>query len=227
MTATSERRTHDEHPPMSAGLRPAALVPPRGRRRPALVVAGMAMVALGALAVAWLVGSAGHRTDVVVMARDVPYGAALTADDLSTTAVSVDPVVAVVPANEASGLVGMVATTNLTRGSLLTQADLATGGLLGSDQVLVPLPLSVDRIPARGLSAGDRLLVVDAPPQGADPIEGAPATFEVRVAYVGSPDVNGTVVVDAIASAKDGPRLATRAATGRFAIVVEPAQVSP
>jgi hypothetical protein len=78
-------------------------------------------------------------------------------------------------------------------------------------------------MPAGGLSAGDRLLVVDAPPVGADPLPGAPSTFEATVVRVGPSDVNGTVVVDVVAAAGDGPTLATRAATGRFAIVVLPA----
>ena len=65
------------------------------------------------------------------------------------------------------------------------------------------------------LEAGDRLLVVDAPPVGADPLPGAPSSFGATVVRVGPPDVNGTVVVDVAASAGEGPALATRAATGR------------
>jgi hypothetical protein len=185
------------------------------------------MVALGALAVMWLVTSSGHRSQVVVMAHDVAYGATITADDLQTAAVSVGPAVAVVPASRKSTLIGQVVTTNLVRGSLLAAQDVTSTGVVRAGQVLVPLPLTSDKMPAGGLSAGDSLLVVDAPPSGADPVKESPKTFAATVVRLGSPDVNGTVVVDVVASASDGPQLATRAATGRFAIVVEPTGVAP
>jgi hypothetical protein len=186
-------------------------------------VAGLAMVALGALAAIWLVSASGHRTQVVMLAHDVPYGAILTSRDLTTTAVSVDPSVAVVPAADAARLVGQTATADLRTGQLLTRSEVAAGGVLTAGEVLVPLPVPAGRMPAGGLTAGTRLQVVDAPPAGADPPAGAPASFQARVVRVGAPDVNGTVVVDVVASAEDGAALATRAATGRFAIVVEPA----
>lgn len=222
MTTTSERKGLDGRS-VTAELRPAAVIPPRGRRRPALVVAGLAMVALGALTAIWLVSASGHRVEVVMLARNVAYGDVLTADDLTTTAVAVDPAVLVVPADAAHEFVGETATANLTAGSLINRGEVTAAGVLGSGEVLVPLPLPADRMPAGGLSAGDRLLVVDAPPVGADPPPGAPSSFAARVVRVGRPDVNGTAVVDVVASAGDGPALTTRAATGRFAIIVLPA----
>lgn len=222
MTTTSERKGLDGAVPSTA-LRPALLVGPRARRRPGLLVAGAAMVALGALAVIWLVSASGHRVDVVLVARDVPYGQAITAGDLTTTPVSVDASVAVIPANQASKFIGSVTTSNLAAGSLLTRSEVSSSGVLQPGEVLVPLPLPGDRVPAAGLEAGQRLEVVDAPPSGADPPVAAPRTITGTVLRVGKPDVNGTVVVDLVAATTDGPGLATRAATGRFAIVVLPA----
>lgn len=222
MTTTGERNRLDGQS-ATVELRAAVVVPPQGRRRPALLVVGLAMVALGALAAIWLVSSSGHRVEVVMLAHNVAYGSVLRADDLTTTPVAVDPAVAVVPADEAATIVGQTATAYLTAGSLLSRGDVTPAGVLGPDEVLVPLPLPAGRMPADGLSAGQRLLVVDAPPVGADPPPGAPASIGATVVRVGSADVNGTVVVDVAASSGDGPTLATRAATGRFAIVVLPA----
>lgn len=222
MTTTGERRGLDGRTAVD-GLRPVGVVGPRGRRRPGLMVAGVAMVVLGALAAIWLVSASGHRVPVVMVARDVAYGTVVTREDLTTTSVAVDPSVAVVPAGQASSLVGQRATVALRAGALVTRADVTSAGVVGADQVLVPLPLAAGRVPASGLSAGDRLLVVDAPAAGADPAPGAPRSFAAQVVRVGPADVNGTVVVDVVASAGDGPALATRAATGRFVIVVLPA----
>lgn len=222
MTTTSERKRRDGAAEVGA-LRPAVLVAPRARRRPGLLVAGVAMVALGALAVVWLVSASGHRVDVVLVARDVPYGQTIRSGDLTTTPVSVDSSVAVVPASQIGKLVGTVATSNLAAGSLLTLSEVSSTGVLKAGEVLVPLPLAGDRVPAGGLEAGQRLEVVDAPPSGADPPPASPRTVTGTVMRVGKPDVNATVVVDLVAATTDGPVLATRAATGRFAIVVLPA----
>ncbi|MDT0164496.1 SAF domain-containing protein [Actinotalea sp. AC32] len=220
MATSTDTRREAAAPAPTGPQRLAPVVPPRGRRRPGLITAGVALSALGALVAVWLVSSAGDRTDVVVLARDVPYGAVITADDLTTTAVAVDPSVATVGATAGSTLIGQLATANLPAGSLLAPSDVAPTGPPGPGEVLVPLPATADRLPASGLRAGDRLLVVDTPTQAADPPTENPETFEVVVARVGSPDLNGVSVVDVVASAADGPAIAARAATGRFALVL-------
>src|SRR5665647_3389080 len=47
--------------------------------------------------------TAGDSTGVIVVARDVPYGTAVTADDLTVAQVSVDPVVRTIPADDGHG----------------------------------------------------------------------------------------------------------------------------
>ena len=207
---------------MARALRAPLLIAPKGRRRPGLIVVGIALAMVGALVAVWLVASAGERTSVVVVARDVPYGATLTAQDLTIADVSLAPSVASIAADNAPSLVGRVAAVGLVAGSVLAPGQVTSASPPGHNEVVVPLSLSPSRIPAERLLAGDRLLVVDTPPQQADPPSAKPATFEVTVARVGAPDLNGAVVIDVVAAAGDGPALAARAATGRFALVVQP-----
>ena len=75
----------------------APLRPPRPRRRPGLLALGVALVAVGALAAAWLVSTSSSRVAVLVAARDVPYGAVLTDADLSSVEVAGTSGVAVIP----------------------------------------------------------------------------------------------------------------------------------
>lgn len=220
MATSTDTRRDAAGPAPTGPQRLAPVVPPRGRRRPGLITAGVALSALGALVAVWLVSSAGDRTDVVMLARDVAYGTTLTADDLTTTAVAVDASVATVAAEGASSLVGQVATADLAAGTLLAPSDVAPAGPPGPGEALVPLPATAERLPATGLRPGDRLLVVDTPTQAADPPTERPETFEVVVARVGAPDLNGVSVIDVVAAADDGPALAARAATGRFALVL-------
>ena len=91
----------------------APLRAPRPRRRPGLLALGVALVAVGALAAAWLVSTSSARVAVLVAARDVPYGTVLTDADLSTVEVAGTGGVAVIPAGERDRVVGRVAATPL------------------------------------------------------------------------------------------------------------------
>ncbi|MGW6130781.1 SAF domain-containing protein [Cellulomonas sp. NPDC055163] len=186
-------------------------------------MAGIVLALVGALGAAWLVASASDRTAVVVLARDVPYGATLTEQDLTVADVALDPTIESIPADQLEGLVGEVAGATLVTGSVLAPAQVQPVGPPLPGEVLVPLPLEPARMPAGGLTAGDRVLVVDTPAAQAEPPNGTPVTLEASVARVGAPDLNGVVVVDLVAATEDGPALAARAATGRFALVILPA----
>src|SRR5450759_1649299 len=148
MTTTSRTATTAQSNHVNPALRAPIVVAPRGRRRPGLITAGVALAMLGALLGVRLVATAGDRTGVVVLARDVPYGSVLTAEDLRVTQVSVDPTVATVPAERAPSVVGMTAAADLVAGSLLARAQVAAAGPPGRGQVVVPLPLDAKKLPA-------------------------------------------------------------------------------
>ena len=120
---------------MARALRAPLLIAPKGRRRPGLIVVGIALAMVGALVAVWLVASAGERTSVVVVARDVPYGATLTAQDLTTADVSLASSVASIAADDASSLVGRVAAVGLVAGSVLAPGQVTTASPPGHDEV--------------------------------------------------------------------------------------------
>jgi hypothetical protein len=195
---------------------------PRGKRRPVIVALALALAIAGALGASWLVGAAGDRITVVALARDVPYGTVLTREDLTLTDVAVDAGVRVVPADDVGAIVGQFSASDLVAGSLLASGQV-TGALPpGEGEELIGLSVPANRVPAGGLRARDRLLLVDTPSADADPPTRSPASFEVSVVRVGAPDLNGVSVVDVVAPTGDGPAVAVRAATGRFTLVVQP-----
>jgi hypothetical protein len=217
--AASAPRTHVDSPMPTA----PAVPPPRSRRRPGLYALGTVLVVVGALAAVWLVNSTSNRVPVLVLANDVSYGDTITRADLTTTEVAHDPSVRTVPADQASEVVGNVAATTLLKGSLLSPGQFAVAAPPGAGQVLVPLAMPVSRLPAGGLQPGDKILVVDTPPADADVPVTAPASIPATVVRVGRADLNDVTVMDVTAATGDGPALAVRSATGRFALVVQPA----
>ncbi|WP_448620407.1 SAF domain-containing protein [Geodermatophilus sp. URMC 65] len=203
--------------------RAPALPPPRRRRRPALLALALAMVVLGALGAAYLATSLGQTSPVIAVAREVPWGQTVTAADLVEARVSVDPALAPIPYAERDQVIGLVAASTLTPGSLLTREALTEQPLPPAGQQLVGVGVSAVQLPTTPLRPGDDVLLVPVAGSGgsgAPAAVGTPRTVPATVVRSGSPGTDGLRVVDVLVDAADGPDVAARAAAGLIAIVV-------
>ena len=198
---------------------------PRQRRRRMLVLAVLLVIA-GALTSGYLYTGMSDRVEVLMAARDVPIGTQLSAADMTTTRVAIDAGVAVIPGRQLSSVTGRLAAVDLRRGTLLAPSQLTTALSPRAGQQIVPVPMKSEQLPARGLVAGDQVLVIATPGQQdqgtADAEKGSPLSQDTAatVDQVSSPDADGTVRVDLIVDAAVGPAIARQSATGRFAIVL-------
>jgi hypothetical protein len=150
--------------------------PPRRRNWPR-VGAGVALaVASGAVFVA-LYASAGSRHPYLAVTRPVAAGQRITASDLATVRLTSAPSLSPIPADEASGVIGRRAAVALVPGTLLTQADLASGPVLGAGQASVGLDLKPGQVPA-GLVPGAVVAVVETAAAGpvSVPVGAAPSS---------------------------------------------------
>src|SRR5687768_11250021 len=203
--------------------RAPVLPPPRRRRRPALLALAVSMVVLGALGAAYLATSLGQTSPVIAVAREVPWGQMLTAADLVEARVSADPALEPIPYGERDEVIGMVAATTLTPGSLLTREALTEQPLPPPGQQLVGVGVSPVQLPTTPLRPGDDVLLIPVAGSGgggAPDAAGTPGTVEATVVRSGSPGTDGLRVVDVLVDAADGPDVAARAAAGLIAIVV-------
>ena len=220
----SLRSDHAQSATGSVAGRPTPPVVPvlRGRRRPALMALGASLTALGVLLGVWLVNSSGDRQSVLAVRQQVAYGSVITADDLTTVQLSTGSGIDAISASRLDEIVGQVATTTLTQGSLLVSSSFMATAPPGEGQVLVALAVPTTRLPAGPLQAGDRVLVVDTPAAGADPPSLPPNTIPATVVRIGETDANGITIVDVTVATNAGPALAARSATGRIALVLQP-----
>ncbi|WP_354643304.1 SAF domain-containing protein [Kitasatospora camelliae] len=210
--------------------RPAPHTPPRTlgarRRRPAVLAMAVALIAAGGLGGAVLYNSSGQRIAVLALARDVPMGQTLTAEDLVVAHIAGDPAIKPLDARDRNGVIGLRATTDLHRGGVVTKADLTATPVVQPGQQLVGVPAKRSQLPATRLQVGLRVLVVSTPDTRADQgtTTRAPETMQAVVAAVGRTDTDGVTVVDVAVGEADAPRLAVWVSSGKFQLVLMPRQ---
>lgn len=222
--------------PGGPGGQPAAAprVVRQRRRRPGLISLSVALITAGGLSGALLFTASGQRTAVLVVARDVPVGAAITEADLAPASLALDPAVKAVPVAKKAGMVGQRAAVELKTGSLLSPGQVTSESLVKAGEQLVGVALKPSQLPASRLAPGQKVLIVSTPDPaqaagGGKPSEavGAPKTLAATVVAVGQPaPATGVVVVDVAVPAADGATLAARVATGAVALILAPQEGS-
>jgi len=193
---------------------PPTVAPPQPRRRNGLLALGVALVALGALAAAWLTQVVAGTVPVVALARSVQAGEVIERADLSVANVNADPALRPVPANALEGLVGQRAAVDLSAGSLLTEQAVGAAVVPAAGRSLVGVALSPAQLPAQTLQAGDRVRIVDTPTAQGEPPTTTPATIGGEVASVVGPDDTGLTVVNVTVDDPQAADLPARFAPG-------------
>jgi hypothetical protein len=181
------------------------------------------------------------HTRVLAVSQDVPVGATITSNDLSVASVTKDPNISPIPASEESQIVGMIAQVGLVKGELLTRAQVGTSSGFTAGQMLVALPLKQGQFPARGVTAGQKLLIVATPgatgstglgtaspgkssPSGGTGTGSPSVGIDGTVAEVGSMNpATQVTVIDVRVSSSDGVSVAQLASTGNLAVILLPA----
>lgn len=199
--------------------------PVKKQRRYAAAALSTVLAVAAALGAAAAVSSVGDRTKVLAIANDVPAGQPLTDADVIVAEVSADAALTPMPATDRASVVGKRPAVDLRKGSLLVAAQLQPGTGLGDDKQQVGVQVKRGQAPAAGsLVPGDKVLAVTVPGQGEQPTgkdgaEAPPTSVKAVVVSVSRPDASGAVVVNLAVASSDGPLLATRASSGRIALV--------
>ncbi|GAA3346537.1 hypothetical protein GCM10020358_57900 [Amorphoplanes nipponensis] len=187
------------------------------------VALGGLLVIVCVLAYAYGAVALGDRVQVLAVARAVTAGQAFTAADLRPVSAAQDPTVQLIPADQATQVVGRTAVVPLLPGTLLTPALLGDAAFPPAGKVTASVAVKPGQYP-QGLAAGARVSVyVTANPAGAAPApattsapaSSTPARMQAVVLAVDlAGDGQGAVVITLLLDADDGGRLAAAAAGG-------------
>lgn len=238
MAKTLTRNGGPEAPPAlptAPAAAPTALAIPapsplRRRRRPGVIALAVGITAVGGLVSAALYIQTGHRVAVLAVAVPLTAGQQITASDLVTADVSLDPSVASVPASQESSIVGKRAAMQIAAGALLSPADVTSRPLEPAGTSVVGIQLKPGQLPASRLAVGESVELVYTPNPNQASVSTGPATttqlpttVQATVVDVGAAgESSGDVTVDVAVPATQAPGLAAQASTGDIALVASP-----
>ena len=222
--ATETRRQQRKNPtdgePTSAPGEQFA-PPPKLRRRPVLIAASVAAICLGALASMWAYQSTSDAHSVLAVRQTIERGDVITADDLMTVNISVDPALKPLSADQANSVVGKHAALDMSAGGVVTQDQITEQALPAKGSSVVGIALTPGMLPANQIRVGDKVRVVVTPGQQGEMPTTQPDSIQAVVVGVAKDETTGNAIVNVQVPTNDGPMLAARAATGKVAIVLD------
>jgi hypothetical protein len=138
---------------------------PTRERRPALAALAVLLIVGGALLSALIVLRSGHRSDYLVMTKDVSAGQQITEDDFGTASLAGSGLAAI-PALNRPNFVGSYAATRLFQGQLPTGKMFSPKPLAAAGSALVGVVLADGSRPSIPLEVGDVVGLFLVPVQG-------------------------------------------------------------
>lgn len=199
--------------------------PPKLRRRPVFIAAGVAAICLGALLSVWAYTSTTTAESVLAVRETITRGETIEESDLMAVTITLDPALQAMRVDEAGQLIGRQAAMDMPAGAVVVPEQVADEVLPPSGQSIVGISLTAAMIPANQVQVGDQVRVVATPgPQAAtspEAEEAAPPVVEATVVGIYTDANTGGTVVNVLVDDAQAPTVATWSASGRAAVVVD------
>jgi hypothetical protein len=138
----------------------------RSKKSPLMVVIS-ALVVFASIAIfASIYAAAGHQTPVLIVTRTIEQGQPITGGDLGQASASISGGVIAIPVADAPELSGKRAAVTIPSGSLLTAGDVTGSPAIATGDAVVGLALKPGQLPSVGLTAGDRVMIIQTASPG-------------------------------------------------------------
>lgn len=136
-----------------------------GRSRWPELTFGLVIVGVFALIGAWFYSNASTHVEVLALRSPVERGAVIESSDLSVVELSTEDALNTLASDEAALVVGNIALTDLTAGTLVTSDLFASRPAIAIGDGIVGLALAPGQFPTLSLRPGDAVRVVETPRQ--------------------------------------------------------------
>ncbi|HEY7175269.1 MAG TPA: SAF domain-containing protein [Micromonosporaceae bacterium] len=174
-----------------------------------LLVLGAALSALALL-------SATRTSAYVAMAREVPVGYRVSAQDLTTVEFSGGQGLEAIPASQINSVIGKIAGVTLKRGTLVTDSELTKTSVLPPGYAEIGLSFPASRLSSPSLKAGDQITLV---PLGT---AAGTSTYPATVIDVGAPGSDGSIVIHVAVRGEDAQTILQASGNGGFGMFQQP-----
>lgn len=222
MTVTTSAPERPQGPVAGGDPAPGQIAPPpRARRRPALIAASAALVAVGALGSAWAWQASSNTNEVLTVRQTVHRGEVLSAEDLLQVRIGVDPAIQAVPATALESLVGQRAALDIAAGSVITPEQLTDEAIPAQGQSVVGVSLTAGMMPSGQVIVGDKVRVITTETNGATAADGAEQPVSGVVVGVTTDATTGNTLMNVQVPTAMAPAVATAAARGQVALVLD------
>lgn len=210
-TKGRDRRNNRTRLPRPPGTRPNWL----------RVALGAALAVVVALGINTYIGSATQANEVLALSNDVARGEIISDGDLIVVQIpNVEGGLDAIPADGRDSVVGQVAAHDLLAGTTLTGAAFTSQLTPPAGQSVVGVALSQAQMPGQPLVAGDAVRLVEISPTGGTVSIEAPPTYPAEVLAVQVAG-SGITIVDLLVDSDAAADVATRAASGRLALIID------
>lgn len=220
MTTTPTRADRIADPAARSNSGPEITPPPKLRRRPALVAGGVAAICLGALLAVWAWTSTTNTEEVLAARATIHQGQIITAEDVQRVRINGDPALNPLPASAYDSVIGQRAALDIASGGLLTEEATADEAVPPPGKSIVGISVTAAQSPALPLRGGDKVRVVVTPGDGGT-ASASPQFSVAEVVDTRIDDATGNTVVDVLVPYAEASVLASRAATGNVALVLD------
>ena len=172
--------------------------------------------------------SSSDRSPVLVVARPVAAGTALTDADLTVAEVSADPALDPIPLSARDSVLGRTAAVDLTPGTLLVDAAMGQARVLDAGEAIVGIEVTAASAPTGTMAVGDRVQLVETAAPGSTgtaAASGRAVLADGRITDLGGTSTtssSGAVRLAVAVPAAAAPSIAAASAGGRIAVVVVP-----
>ena len=132
-----------------------------------------------------------------------------------------DPAMRAMPASQLDQVVGRVASLDVAAGGLLSEDTVQPVVTPGKGVSVVGVSLSSGLLPAIGLQAGDHVRIVRTPGAQGEPSDKPAWSMDAQVVSVTPAGEGQASVVDVLVPSGSAADLASLAATGKVALVLD------
>ncbi|WP_336629979.1 MULTISPECIES: SAF domain-containing protein [unclassified Microbacterium] len=197
--------------------------PVRTRAPASRGVIAAAFIVLGMVVSYFIFVNASNATQVWVAKSAIVRGHTIVQDDLTTLSIAAGQDSTAIPQAKADQILGKVATTDLPAGALVTMSSISDHLQVPNGKALVGMTLGPAKLPAQTLHAGDNVVLVPVPAQGAAPVDvTAVETVPAVVSQIRPVPNTNDVVVDVYVSPQVAPNVASRGAAGSLTLYLAP-----